>query len=62
MTQAQPQTQGQVVTASDGKVNNNTRRLKFISFFINNISNHSEQLINNRIDKQMIKLVKKIIE
>ena len=59
-TQAQPQTPGQAATASDGEVNKDTRRPKFISFSINNISGHSEKLTNDRTDKRMIELVKKM--
>ena len=61
-TQAQSQTQGQAVTASDGKVNKDTRRPKLISFSINNISDHFEKLTNDRTDKKMIELVKKMTE
>ena len=43
-TQAQAQTQEQAVIVSDGKVNSDTKRPKFISFSINNRSGHSEQL------------------
>ena len=61
-TQTQPQTPGQAATASDGKVNKDTRRPKFISFSINNISGYSEKLTNDRTDKRMIELVKKMTE
>ena len=61
-THAQPQTPGQAAIASDGKVNKDTRRPKFISFSINNILGHSEKHTNDRTDKQMIELVKKITE
>ena len=60
MTQAQLQTPGQTARASDGEVNKDIRRPKFISFFINNISGHFEKLTNDRTDKQMIELVKKM--
>ena len=51
-TQAQSQTQGQAATASDGKVNRETRQSKFISFSINNILIHSEKLMNDRTGKK----------
>ena len=43
-TQTQAQAKGQAATASNGKVNSNTKCPKFISFFINDRSGHSEQL------------------
>ena len=58
--QAQPQTPGQVMIASDGEVKKDTRRLKFISFSIHNILGHSEKFTNDRTDKKMIELVKKM--
>ena len=62
MTQAQLQTQGQVATASDGEVNRDNKRPKFISFSINNILDHSEKLTNDRTNERMIELVKKMTE
>ena len=43
-------------------MNSNIRYSKFIGFSINNISDHSEQLTNDRANKEMIELVKKMTE
>ena len=47
---------------SNGKVNSNTNYLKFINFSINNILVYSKQLMNDKTDKQIIKLVAKMIK